>query len=137
MRLCGPNILGWPEPREHALTVLRRAVEVGVQLIDTALAYGPEVNELQIAEALFPYPRDVVIATKGGSPRGPRGKWLDDGRPDAIRAHCEGSLARLRLDRIDLYQLHRRTREYRSKRRSARSPSSGHRERSDTSACRT
>jgi aryl-alcohol dehydrogenase-like predicted oxidoreductase len=106
MRLCGPNILGWPEPRAHALYVLRRAVELGVQLIDTALAYGPEVNELQIAEALFPYPEDVVIATKGGAPRGPRGEWLDDGRPEAIRGHCDGSLRRLRLERIDLYQLH-------------------------------
>jgi pyridoxine 4-dehydrogenase len=106
MRLCGPNILGWPEPREHALRVLRRAVELGVQLIDTALAYGPEINELQIAEALHPYPRGLVIATKGGSPRGPRGEWLDDGRPAAIRRHCEGSLRRLRLGRIDLYQLH-------------------------------
>jgi pyridoxine 4-dehydrogenase len=106
MRLCGPNVLGWPEPREHALRVLRRAVELGVQLIDTAMAYGPEVNELQIAEALYPYPEGLVIATKGGSFRGPRGEWLDDGRPEAIRAHCEGSLRRLRLDRIDLYQLH-------------------------------
>jgi len=106
MRLCGPNILGWPEPREHALEVLLRAVELGVQLIDTALAYGPEVNELQIAEALFPYPEGVVIATKGGALRGPRGEWLDDGRPEAIREHCEGSLRRLRLERIDLYQLH-------------------------------
>jgi pyridoxine 4-dehydrogenase len=106
MRLCGPNILGWPEPRDHALKVLRRAVALGVQLIDTALAYGPEVNEHQIAEALHPYPQDVVIATKGGAPRGPSGEWLDDGRPEAIRTHCEGSLRRLRLERIDLYQLH-------------------------------
>jgi aryl-alcohol dehydrogenase-like predicted oxidoreductase len=106
MRLCGPNVLGWPEPRKHALEVLRRAVDLGAQLIDTALAYGPEVNELQIAEALHPYPEGLVIATKGGSPRGPRGEWLDDGRPEAIRSHCEGSLGRLRLERIDLYQLH-------------------------------
>jgi pyridoxine 4-dehydrogenase len=106
MRLCGPNILGWPEPREHALNVLRRAVELGVQLIDTALAYGPEVNEVQIAEALYPYPDDLVIATKGGSLRGSRGEWIDDGRPEAIRSHCDGSLRRLRLERIDLYQLH-------------------------------
>jgi pyridoxine 4-dehydrogenase len=106
MRLCGPNILGWPEPRDHALSVLRRAVELGVQLIDTALAYGPEVNELQIADALYPYPEGLVIATKGGSFRGASGEWLDDGRPEAIRDHCEGSLRRLRLERIDLYQLH-------------------------------
>jgi pyridoxine 4-dehydrogenase len=106
MRLCGPNVLGWPEPRDHALSVLRRAVGLGVQLIDTALAYGPEVNELQIAEALSPYPEDLVVATKGGSLRGPRGECLDDGRPEAIRSHCEGSLRRLRLERIELYQLH-------------------------------
>jgi aryl-alcohol dehydrogenase-like predicted oxidoreductase len=106
MRLCGPGILGWPEPREHALELLRRAVELGVQLVDTALAYGPEVNELQIADALHPYPEGVVVATKGGSYRGQRGEWLDDGRPEAVRAHCEGSLRRLRLEQIDLYQLH-------------------------------
>lgn len=106
MRLCGPDIRGWPKPREHALRILWRAVELGVQLIDTALAYGPEVNELQIAEALHPYPEDLVIATKGGSLRSPSGEWLDDGRPEAIRAHCDGSLRRLRLERIDLYQLH-------------------------------
>lgn len=106
MRLCGPGIWGWPEDRDNALAVLRRAVELGVNLIDTALAYGPEVNELQIAEELHPYPDGLVIATKGGSTRPSREVWAEDGRPEAIRAHCESSLRRLRLERIDLYQLH-------------------------------
>jgi pyridoxine 4-dehydrogenase len=106
MRLCGPDIRGWPEPRERALKVLRLAVDLGVQLIDTALVYGPGINELQIAEALYPYPEGVVVATKGGSARGRDGEWLDDGHPRSIRSHCEGSLRRLRLDRIELYQLH-------------------------------
>lgn len=106
MRLCGPGIWGWPEDRESALRVIRRAVELGVQLIDTAAVYGPEVNELQIAQALRPYPSDLVIATKGGSTRGSRGEWGDDGRPEAVRRHCEGSLERLGLETIALYQLH-------------------------------
>ena len=106
MRLCGPGIMGRPADRENALNVLRRAVELGVNLIDTAYAYGPEVNELQIAEALHPYPDGLVIATKGGSYRNRSGAWLNDGRPQAVRAHCEGSLQRLRVERIDLYQLH-------------------------------
>jgi pyridoxine 4-dehydrogenase len=106
MRLCGPRIMGWPSDRENALAVLRRAVELGVNLIDTSNAYGPEINELQIAEALHPYPEDVVIATKGGLRRTKLGGWPEDGRPDRLREACEGSLRRLRLDRIDLYQLH-------------------------------
>jgi len=106
MRLCGPRILGWPRDRENALAVLRRAVELGVNLIDTSNAYGPEINELQIAEALHPYPDGLVIATKGGLRRTPSGDWPEDGRPEKLREACEASLARLRLDRIDLYQLH-------------------------------
>ncbi len=105
MRLCGPLIMGWPQDRAKALRVLRRAVELGVNFIDTADAYGPHVNEEQIAEALHPYPRDLVIATKGGCTR-PDGRWERDGRPSHLRAACEGSLRRLRMDRIDLYQLH-------------------------------
>jgi pyridoxine 4-dehydrogenase len=106
MRLCGPRIMGWPRDREKALTVLRRAVELGVNLIDTSDAYGPEVNELQIAEALHPYPAGLVIATKGGLVRTGRGAWPEDGRPERLREACEGSLRRLRVERIDLYQLH-------------------------------
>ena len=108
MRLCGPGIRGWPEDRENALRVLRRAVELGANLVDTADSYGPEVNELQVAEALHPYPDGLVIATKGGLVRDDRpGGWPTDGRPEHLREACEGSLRRLRLERIDLYQLHR------------------------------
>lgn len=106
MRLCGPRIIGWPRDRENALAVLRRAGELGVNLIDTSDAYGPEVNELQIAEALHPYPEGLVIATKGGLLRDRNARWPTDGRPEHLRAACEGSLRRLRLDRIDVYQLH-------------------------------
>jgi aryl-alcohol dehydrogenase-like predicted oxidoreductase len=86
--------------------VLRRAVELGVNLIDTADSYGPEVSERLIAEALHPYPDDLVIATKGGLTRTGPGQWLRDGRPEHLREACEGSLRRLKLDRIELYQLH-------------------------------
>ena len=109
MQLCGPHVTGWPEDRENALRVLRRAVELGATLVDTADAYGPEVNELQVAEALHPY-EGIVVATKGGLTRHDdlqRGDWPRDGRPEHLRAACEGSLRRLRVDRIDLYQLHR------------------------------
>jgi pyridoxine 4-dehydrogenase len=106
MRLCGPQILGWPRDRENALAVLRRVVELGVNLIDTSNAYGPEINELQIAEALHPYPDGLVIATKGGLRRTRSGGWPEDGGPEALREACEGSLGRLRVDRIDVYQLH-------------------------------
>ena len=108
MQLCGPHVTGWPEDRENALRVLRRAVELGATLVDTADAYGPEVNELQVAEALHPY-EGIVVATKGGLTRDgvQRGGWAPDGRPAHLRAACEGSLGRLRVDRIDLYQLHR------------------------------
>jgi pyridoxine 4-dehydrogenase len=106
MRLCGRRIMGWPEDRENALAVLRRVVELGINLIDTSNAYGPEVNELQIAEALYPYPPGLVIATKGGLVRDDRARWPTDGRPEKLREACEGSLRRLRLERIDVYQLH-------------------------------
>ena len=106
MRLCGGYAWGEPRDRKEALRVLRRALELGVQFIDTADTYGPEVSENLIAEALHPYPRGVVIATKGGYIRGPHGGWTPDGRPEHLRRALEGSLARLKLDCIDLYQLH-------------------------------
>jgi pyridoxine 4-dehydrogenase len=106
MRLCGPGVWGWPADRENALRVLRHAVELGVNFIDTADAYGPHVNEEQIAQALYPYPPGLVIATKGGSTRAGPGEWGRDGRPEHLKAACEGSLRRLRLERIGLYQLH-------------------------------
>jgi len=107
MRLCGPGIWGEPEDPGAAEAVLRRVVEVGINLIDTADAYGPEVNERQISSALHPYPDDLVIATKGGHVRPGPGRWETDGRPQHLREACEGSLRRLKLDRIDLYQFHR------------------------------
>ncbi len=106
MRLPGPGVWGEPEDPEAARGVLRRALELGINLIDTADAYGPEVNERQIAEALYPYPEDLVIATKGGLTRPGPGKWERDGRPEHLREACESSLLRLRVERIDLYQLH-------------------------------
>jgi pyridoxine 4-dehydrogenase len=105
MRLTGRGILGEPEDPEEARRVLRRAVELGVNLIDTADSYGPEVSERLISEALRPYPGDLVIATKGGYTR-PNGRWVPDGRPEHLREACEGSLRRLGVDRIDLYQFH-------------------------------
>ncbi len=106
MRLCGPQIWGWPADRENALKVLARAVELGVNFIDTADSYGPHVNEEQIAQALRPYRDGVVIATKGGVTRSKPDEWKRCGRPEHLEAACEGSLRRLGLDRIDLYQLH-------------------------------
>ncbi len=107
MRLTGEGIWGWPADRENARKVLRRAVELGVNLIDTADAYGPEVNELLIAEALHPYPAGLVIATKGGLTRPGPGSWVPNGRPEYLTQCVEKSLKRLKLERIDLYQLHR------------------------------
>jgi pyridoxine 4-dehydrogenase len=106
MRLTGSGVIGPPDDPEGALAILRRAVELGVNFIDTADSYGPEVNERQIAEALHPYPEGLVIATKGGLLHERRGQWRQDGRPETLRASCESSLERLRLEQIDLYQLH-------------------------------
>ncbi len=109
MRITGEGIWGWPPDRGNALKVLKRAVELGVNLIDTADAYGPETSELLIAEALYPYSKGLVIATKGGLTRpgpGP-GPWVPDGRPQHLKQAVDGSLKRLRLERIDVYQLHR------------------------------
>jgi pyridoxine 4-dehydrogenase len=107
MRLTGQGIWGEPRDRAEAVRVLRRAVELGVDFIDTADSYGPNVSEEIIAEALHPYPPGVVIATKGGFLRPGPDKWVTNGRPEHLRRQLEGSLRRLRLDRIDLYQLHR------------------------------
>ena len=106
MRITGQGIWGWPPDRENALKVLRRAVKLGVNLIDTADAYGPETSELLIAEALHPYPNGLVIATKGGLTRPGPGDWVPNCRPEHLKQALEGSLKRLRLERIDLYQLH-------------------------------
>ena len=107
MRITGEGIWGEPEDPEEARAVLRRALELGINLIDTADSYGPEVSERLIAEVLHPYPEGLVIATKGGLTRPGPGWWEPDGRPEHLREACEGSLRRLKVDRIDLYQLHR------------------------------
>src|SRR3954454_2581020 len=106
MRITGQGIWGPPADHDTALAVLRRAVDLGVGFIDTADSYGPDVSEELIAEALSPYPDDVVIATKGGLLRDGPGLWRPDGRPEHLREACEGSLRRLGVDRIDVYQLH-------------------------------
>src|SRR6185437_12270499 len=107
MRLTGEGIWGWPPDRENERKVLRRAVELDANLIDTADAYGPETDELLIAEALYPYPKGLVIATKGGNTRPGRDQWVPDGRPEYLKQCVDKSLERLKLERIDLYQLHR------------------------------
>ena len=107
MRLTGKGIWGEPRDRAEAIAVLRRALELGVNLIDTADSYGPAVSERLIAEALYPYPPELVIATKGGLERPGPGHWTSNGRPEHLRAACEASLRRLKLERIELYQLHR------------------------------
>jgi pyridoxine 4-dehydrogenase len=106
MRLCGDSAWGMPRNRGHADRVLHRAVELGVNFIDTADSYGPETNETLISQALYPYPPGLIIATKGGLVRPTRRSWVENGRPDHLRRAVEGSLKRLRLERIDLYQLH-------------------------------
>jgi len=106
MRITGEGIWGPPDDPEEAKRLLRRVVELGVNLIDTADSYGPEVSENLIAEALHPYPDGLVIATKGGLRRTGPGQWPRDARPERLKECCEASLRRLKLDRIDLYQLH-------------------------------
>jgi aryl-alcohol dehydrogenase-like predicted oxidoreductase len=106
MRITGPGIWGPPADHDGAIAVLRRAVELGVNLIDTADSYGPHVSEELIAEALYPYPEDLLIATKGGMTRTGPNQWPRDGSPEHLREACEGSLRRLRLDSIELYQQH-------------------------------
>src|SRR5246127_2202827 len=107
MRITGQGVWGQPADRREAIRVLRRAIELGVNFIDTADSYGPNVSEEIIAEALHPYPSSLVIATKGGLVRPGPDRWGENGKPEHLRSACEGSLRRLRLDRIDLYQLHR------------------------------
>jgi aryl-alcohol dehydrogenase-like predicted oxidoreductase len=107
MRITGPGIWGEPPDREQAKSVLRRAIELDINFIDTADAYGPGVSENLIAEALYPYPADLVLATKGGLIRPGPGRWEPDGRPAHLRETCEASLRRLKLDQIPLYQFHR------------------------------
>jgi pyridoxine 4-dehydrogenase len=107
MRITGRGVWGPPPDRQEAIAVLRRSVDLGVMLIDTAESYGPHVSEELIAEALYPYPARLLIATKGGFDRPGRDRWAANGRPARLREALDGSLRRLRLDRIDLYQLHR------------------------------
>ena len=107
MRITGPGIWGPPKHKGDALAVLRRAVELGVHLIDTAESYGPHVSEQLIAEALHPYPKDLVIATKGGYDRTGPDRWVVNGRPERLKEELMGSLGRLRVECIDLWQLHR------------------------------
>ena len=107
MRVTGRGIWGEPPSRDRAQAALRQAVRLGVNFIDTADSYGPEISERLIADALYPYPADLVIATKGGLLRPRAGRWDPDGRPEHLRDACIGSLRRLRLDEIPLYQFHR------------------------------
>lgn len=107
MRITGKGVWGEPKDRKEAIRVLRRVAELGVNFVDTADSYGPNVSEELIAEALFPYPSGLVIATKAGFERPGPDRWVMNGRPEHLRAALEGSLRRLRLERIDLFQLHR------------------------------
>lgn len=106
MRITGEGIWGPPRDHDGAIAVLKRALELGIDLIDTADSYGPNVSEELIAEALYPYPDGLLIATKGGLERTGPGQWPRNGRPEHLKAACDGSLRRLQVDRIDLYQLH-------------------------------
>jgi len=106
MRVAGPDIWGEPKDRAGMRKLLVRALELGHNFFDTADSYGPDVSEILIAEALHPYPRELVIGTKGGLVRPSRHRWDEDGRPEHLRRAVDGSLKRLRLERIDLYQLH-------------------------------
>ncbi len=107
MRLTGAGVWGDPSDREGAKGVLHRALELGVNFIDTADAYGPETNENLIREALYPYPEDVLVATKGGHVRDKDKNWLTDGRPEHLKEACEASMKRLGVEQIELYQFHR------------------------------
>jgi len=107
MRITGDGVWGERADRQEVVRVLQRAVELGINFIDTADSYGPGVSEEIIAEALYPYPAGLVIATKGGFDRPGPNRWVENGKPEHLRSACEGSLRRLRLERIDLYQLHR------------------------------
>jgi pyridoxine 4-dehydrogenase len=107
MRITGKGIWGEPKDRAEAIRVLRKAVELGINFIDTADSYGPRVSEEIIAEALYPYPKELVIATKAGLERPGPDQWVPNGKPAHLREACEGSLRRLRVERIDLFQLHR------------------------------
>lgn len=107
MRITGKGIWGEPQNEDQAIKVLKKAVDMGVNFIDTADSYGPFVSEQLIAKALYPYPKDLVIATKGGLERGGPDQWSPNGRPDHLKEALEGSLRRLKLEQIDLYQLHR------------------------------
>lgn len=107
MRITGKGVWGQPENEPEAIRVLKRAIDLGVNFIDTADSYGPNVSENLIAKALYPYPQDLVIATKGGFERTGPNEWVINGRPEHLKEALEGSLERLRMDRIDLYQLHR------------------------------
>lgn len=107
MRLTGNGVWGEPANHAEAISVLKRVLDLGINFIDTADSYGPEVSEKLIAEALYPYPNDLVIATKGGLVRPGPNQWVENGNPKHLRATCEGSLKRLRIEQIPLYQLHR------------------------------
>ena len=137
MRITGPGIWGEPEDRDGAIALLRRVVELDVNFIDTADSYGPETSERLIAEALHPYPPDLVIATKGGLTRPGPGRWEPDCRPERLKRCCEESLLRLKLDTIPLYQLHTPDPKVPFEESVGALPELGTRARSATSGCRT